>query len=431
MNILVFCSHDAALHEYITLFSKQKSISPIFCLNYSSSYTSLLKENNFECIQFSSVISNATNKKPKIFKELIDNTWFGCILQTFVMFKFLKFRFKRSIITMSEKITHLIDIKSISTVVIQNDRSAGFDAAAIKAAHIKGLKIIVISFAHSAHYKSSYKLRNNKIYDYIYRQPEQVVYRDYELGNKSFFRPFESHGLKELGLLPQNPWVIGGSGFVTVFLESERERNRLISLGGNEDVYIVTGLASHDEVFSELKKTIEKKRNKKIITIALPTYWEHGLASKDDHFKYIDEMLEILKKLGAHIVISLHPKMKRANYAYMTEKFNVEIADKPLYKIIAETDLFLNNFSSTVSWALICKKNIVFIDHVGMGYRDFYSEFKIPTCSTNSQIQSMCKSLLNKGSDPNTSPASLVKSLSPFDGKCRQRVINNILHGTN
>lgn len=426
MNILIFCSHDAALREYVNVFAKQKRVKPIFCLSYNSCYLDLLDENGNEYVQLASGTNGPINNSAKLVKGFIDNTWLGCALQTFVFYKFLKSRLKRSILAKSKHIGDLIEKKCISMVVVQNDRSVGFDAAAIAAARQKGLKVLLLSFAYSADYKSSYKLRKNKIYGFMHRQPINAVYKDYALGQKSFFRPFESQGLEDLGLLPRNPWVIGGSGFVTVLLDSERELNRIISLGGDTKNYLVTGLASHDEIYDAWLRANSEPREKYIITVALPQYWEHGLANKDLHFEYLNGLLESLSELDAHIVISLHPKMKLVNYEFMASKFGVEITDKPLWKIIHKTNLLVSTYSSTVSWALMCQKKVVIVDHIGLGYEDFYDEFEIPVCATNSEMKAVTEKLLHDKLALDESLVPLIKSLSPFDGKCRQRILDNI-----
>ena len=427
MNILIFCSHEAALLEYLNLFAKQTLVKPIFCLSYKSNSIDLLDENNFEYVQIVSEKDGAANKKYQFIKAFIDNTLLGCSLQTFILFNFLKSKFKRMIEVKSDQIVKLIEAKFISAVVIQNDRSAGIEAAAIRAARQQGLKVFVLPFAYSADYKSSYKLRQNKIYDFTYRQPKQAVYRDDELGIKSFFRPYESQGLEELGLLPFNPWVIGGSGFASVLLDSERELNRLISLGGDKKNYLVTGLASHDDIYTAWTKAKNELRDKKIVTVALPQYWEHGLASKEAHFKFLDGMLESLSALDAYIVISLHPKMNLADYEYMINKFGVEISKKPLLNIIANTDVLVSTFSSTVAWALMCQKNVVIVDHVGLGYKDFYSEFEIPVCTSNIKLHDLTKNILDGQLGLNSYLLPLIGTLSPFDGKCRQRILNNFI----
>ena len=111
----------------------------------------------------------------------------------------------------------------------------------------------------------------------------------------------------------------------------------------------------------------------------------------------------------------------------MINKFGVEITDKPLWKIIAKTDDLVSTFSSTVAWALIFQKNVVIVDHVGLGYKDFYSEFEIPVCTSNIEMKAATENVLDSQSGLNSKFIPLISTLSPFDGKFRQRILNNFL----
>lgn len=424
MTILVVCSHDAALLEYIGVFADQTTVRPLFCLSHQSRYADLLDANNFEYIQFEGRKAGSKSKKNRFLKWLLDNTWLGCLIQTFIIFHILKSRLELSLTTTSKRLTRLIDSESVSFVMVQSDRSAGLDAAAILAANNRNLPVIVLSFAYSADYKSSYKLRTSRIYRFIHRQPIQAVYTDDELGTRSFFRPFESCALSEMGLMPSNPWILGGSGFVTVLLEGDRELNRLLSLGGNKQSYLVTGLASHDRLHALWTQEDKKNRTKKTIVVALPQYWEHKLASKSTHFAYLDGLLMLLSNLQADVLVSLHPKMLYADYEYMSKRFDVEICREPLWSIIPHVDLLISTFSSTVAWALMCKKPVIIVDHLGLNYKDFYSEFKIPVCKTNSEVADLAEQMLRDSRATDPELEAFTRHLSPFDGLCRDRILS-------
>ena len=111
----------------------------------------------------------------------------------------------------------------------------------------------------------------------------------------------------------------------------------------------------------------------------------------------------------------------------MINKFGVEIADKRLWEIIAKTDIFVSTFSPTVAWALICEKKVVIINNVSLGYKDFYSEFEIPVCTSNIEMKATTENVLDSQSGLNSKFIPLISTLSPFDSKCRQCILDNLV----
>jgi len=237
--------------------------------------------------------------------------------------------------------------------------------------------------------------------------------------------------LETLKINIRNPWVLGAGFSDYMLVDSEREKRRLINLGGEVDKYFVTGQMSHDQVFEankssdDLKSIYRTKYNltyDDIILLAVPQYYEHGLCEKDIHFDLIGDMLSRLSELKVNIILSLHPKMNREDYEMFTlVSENVIIIDESLSSILPICDLFISTYSSTVSWALLCNKRVVIVDHVGLGYDNFFSEFNMPIVSTNQALIREIINILSNGRDI-VHDSILLSELSPFDGLCSERI---------
>ena len=82
---------------------------------------------------------------------------------------------------------------------------------------------------------------------------------------------------------------------------------------------------------------------------------------------------------------------------------------------------------STVTWALMCDIPVVIFDHINLAYDDFYSEFLIPLALNNDELLIKVKKiLLESNSKDHLITPNLKNEISPFDGKCLDRVVQAI-----
>lgn len=441
-NILVIVPHDAALVEYIKTFKSQNyRVNPIFVFNYKSKCLATLHDYGWLYIE-KGITHKRNNTKAstikRIIKSLFDNTYIGCFAQANLCLNYLSGKLVKKIKSDQEFLKDIVDNYSIKTIVIATDRSVGIESSAYFLGLEKNIKIILISFAYSADFKSSYMLRKNRIYDPRFNKIENNLNKNVQYGNKAFFRPYEANALAILGEFPTNPWVLGAGLSDLMLVESERERNRLISMGGNPKKYVVTGTASQDALYEKkLLKSITKDKlfkryglkSKKLILIALPQYYEHGLCSKKQHFSIISDMCSKISELNAELILSLHPKMNIDDYRYLERQFSVKLIEEPLSDVIITADLFLATYSSTIVWAVLCGIPTIIFDHLSMNYNDFYSEFNIPIENNNNSLL-LTAELYLKNKDLNSGVCvpkydkNLVNLLSPFDGECTNRIVD-------
>ena len=430
MNILVVASHEAALIEYSKIFLNQSDLKPVFIVSSSSAYSDLLIKQG--CVVYYGNPSVLHSKKAKKYSKLssflkmiADDTFFGCWFQHYLVCELLKKRELKKIERLKDWVVEVVERHNIEKVLIQSDRSLGLESAVLYAAKIKNIKVDLLSFAYSSDFKSAYKLRETKIYRFCKNLPSNVLYCDETLGKRAYYKRFQALALSELGVLSSNPWVLGGGATNKMYLDSERELHRLISLGGVREKYQVTGTCSQDDLYNAIFSS-DIKTGKKTIVVALPQYYEHGLCSKEKHDEAIDGMMQVLKSYEYNVLISLHPKMNINDYRYIEHDFGFVLAEKPISDLIPLADLFLATYSSTVSLALLANKVVIICDHVDLNYTDFYSEFGLTVVKNNIDLNAQLKMISQNDFKPNYE-VEKVKLLAPFDGKSKSRLISAIL----
>lgn len=430
INALVYAPHEAAMKEYFNLFLNCRNINPIFLVATESSYEKLIDKEGWGVQRLYSQVepTRCSSLKKSILdyvkKGIIDDSFFGVWLQK-SMTPLLSAKLANRLIKLKTELKKTIADKSISCVFIANDRSHGYEAALLLAAAESNIPSFIVPFAFSATYESCLTLRTRKIYKYNTRSEcNSNLSLDGKLYN--FYRPWERHALEKLSRMPENPWILGGSGFVKVLLDSERELSRLSANGAELKNYMITGSVAHDRLFKFIEDSIPKSgySSEEYILLALPQYFEHKVCSWPEHYKLVSELVTGLSQLGRKIVISLHPKMDSNRYEFLAMHNNVEVTTKDIIELIPNCSLFVCNYSSTIAWALICKKPTVIIDHLMVNYSDFFDEYEIKRFYSNKEL---FDGLNNSNSFDDYRSEYSTNGLSPFDGKCALRIENEVL----
>jgi len=177
-----------------------------------------------------------------------------------------------------------------------------------------------------------------------------------------FHNVWDTAALIFCGMLPQNPWYVGGSRPELVCAAGADQRAYFLQAGLSEDRIVLTGLPSLDEL-AESGKTAEVLRRaliakydltgeRALVVCAVPQYAEHGYLDWESHKKLTLELFETLAGSGANVLLSLHPKSQRSSYEEQAAACGLPILDERLAEILAAADLLVGTFSSTVGWAV-------------------------------------------------------------------------------
>jgi hypothetical protein len=124
-------------------------------------------------------------------------------------------------------------------------------------------------------------------------------------------------------------------------------------------------------------------RSEVLVIVSIPPLWEHGMMDEATHFAFVDTLFAFLAKARAAVILSLHPKMKRAHYVAHATASGLRLADRPLIEILSAADLFVAaGYSTTLRWAMAVKIpsiNLDFWDLDETTYRDI-AEYRSVRC---------------------------------------------------
>lgn len=230
------------------------------------------------------------------------------------------------------------------------------------------------------------------------------------------------------GVLPKNPWIIGGGDSNYVFVQNEQIKNNLIQHGVESEKILVTGQFTTDSMYKNgnekkiLKKMIvdkyELNRQKKILIFALPQLSEHGLMSKRLHHQELQYIISVLCQLDINILCSLHPKMNKKDYLYLEINNQCKLIDERLSEILPCADGYIGCFESTTVWAHELGIPSLFINYFDLGYNMNYLKNLI-ICNNKNEFLNDCKLLLNQ-------PYQLLQNDGFIDGNARIRIIQGL-----
>lgn len=263
---------------------------------------------------------------------------------------------------------------------------------------------------------------------------DEKTSRDY-----SFYPKWMVLAMKIQGVLPTNPWIYGGglSDIRCVFGKFDYEL--CMAEGIDYTKLKITGGIEDDKLFSvnkfadNIKINIRKKyfnNNKPIILISLPQLFEHGMKNYSENLAVQNLICSSLTSKGYNVLISLHPKMLRANYAFLEEKYDLKIAEEKLVNIISCAEIFIIGFpSSLVLWGVLMEIPTFMMTWytqntseynwikgaLKINEEDFFKNDLINFFSSNQNLNTMKRwSKKNK------------TKISPFDSKCVDRLISLI-----
>jgi hypothetical protein len=199
-------------------------------------------------------------------------------------------------------------------------------------------------------------------------------------GQSLFFSlPAISLAAKMWGMMPDNPWSIGGGAATRMAVESPQMKRTFIEQGLPPEKILVTGKPSNDSMVNQsqpnkLHQQLGLAPHQPIILCSLPQMGEHGFLPWPDHWREIEFLLDTLTQQDiARVIISLHPKSRRADYQPIFDKYPVVVPKKRIYEMIPACDLFVATYSSTVIQAMGFGKPAIVVDFYGLNWT-FYDQ---------------------------------------------------------
>jgi hypothetical protein len=270
----------------------------------------------------------------------------------------------------------------ITSVVVAGDRNTGFEPPLLKAARMRGIPSVIPPTAFSATVEGLFIARRQNPFHFVThnakfkcRFPNQWRHDPLSGEDISFFSVPTTLAYAGQGMLPENPWVLGGGWSTRILVDSMDIKDRYEKMGVSPDKIIVTGHPDYDDLYGGLlEKNATRDRlarkygldaDKPIVVVCLPNWAEMEMKSWDWHWQESGFLCECAVAQGCNVLLSLHPSQERSRYLHLEEKFTpLRILDERLSAVLPAADIYLTGLSSsTISWAALCAVPVVVADH--------------------------------------------------------------------
>ena len=335
------------------------------------------------------------------------------------------------------------------SVVVTGDRhqADGWEPAVLKACRELNIPAVIPPVSITANIESlPVTRRSRKIFqadnfpEVKAKYPKQYIYDKVSKSNIFFYPPFLIKALAKSDMLPENPWVMGGGNSTFVLADGEETKKRYIRFGCKQEKIIVTGHPTHDNLYglynnrhnlrNDLNQKYDFDPDKKLIIIALPQLAEHGIKDWKSHWDEIRFLCDIFSGQQTNCLISLHPKMKYDQYKFIEDEYNIPISEPPLSEILPAADIFAATFSSTIQWTVLCGIPSIVFDFYGFNYTtyDYLTGIKIINKKTElyGELDKLIKDE-NYYAHMSAEQKRFSDYISPFDGRCMERIVNILL----
>ncbi len=219
--------------------------------------------------------------------------------------------------------------------------------------------------------------------------------------------------LEELGLAPQNPWGYNNSLCDKILLETEDDRRSLLMSGATPHQLEVVGapyMDFLDELLSKRNWIRAKLCNdfgfnpEKPFVVASVSPNKISQRGDDCEFKSYHTLIErwstaLVRCLDCNLIYSLHPLTKHNEVRFIEDKGG-KILNLPLEELIAASDLYVVDSSSTTRWALYAGVNVIDYDFYrynlgfnsrldGVNHITSYEEFVVALIGANSKLKKL------------------------------------------
>ncbi len=351
-----------------------------------------------------------------------------------------------------------IDAKSIlkelrpECMLFMGDRHVGIETALIDAANRVGMPSLIVPFALS---------ESSGLAEYRIAQPGwQKIYGMSSRINRylASSRPSWSYifdgttllwnmapwilAAEIMGMMPANPWALGGGRAWVMAVESEYNKNNFEEQGTPSDKMVITGKPRYDRaakvwdsqqvVRSQICEALGLDSAKPLLVCAVPQLAEHDFLPWPEHWEEIAFLFKNFSELQPDIntILSLHPKSDFAKYSPRAEKYNLVIAREHSYdQLIPISDVFVATHSSTVTLAIAAHKPTIIVDFYGLDYNLFSDIPGIVVVREHEKFPTVLAQIFSDQEYYNQlaeGQAQTAKTFASFDGKATERILDLI-----
>ena len=348
-----------------------------------------------------------------------------------------------------QEIETIFDQVKPDIVFTYGDRHGGYEPATIRIANVNNIPVIIPPIAYATGIegllvsarkhrdeRNSICVTNNAKFKNKY--PGQWVHDEETDEDFSYYPTWMVKAREQCGVLPENPWVLGGGQSTIICADGNEAKERYIRNGVKPGKIRVTGHLEHDVMYNTWQNRKESKgklhdkytfqSDLPLLLVALPQTWEHNILSEEEHWQLQEYLCNAAVRSKWNVLLSLHPKMELTRYKYLEDKFSIKIAVEKLGEVLPLADLYLvGQGSSTDLWAVLCEVPIIIADWYGLNYTTYNWIEGIRVIKEANKLKEVLASLTSNSSLLETFKKSHLKQkhmVSPFDGNCFNRIYN-------
>lgn len=276
----------------------------------------------------------------------------------------------------------LLKSRAVTAVVVAGDRNTGFEPPLLRAAGELGINRVIAPTAASATVEGLFVQRRQNRFHFITRNnrfknrfPNQWRHDPVSGEDISYLSVPTTVAYARLGMLPVNPWVLGGGFSDSILVDSVDTKAQYEALGVESRKIVITGHPDHDDLYrSKVESETTRKRliekygldaNKKIIIVCLPNWGEMKMKSWEWHWRENEFLCQTAIAHQCNVLLSLHPSQDRERYQHLEQQYApLKILEERLSVALSAADVYLTGFaSSTVPWGVLCEVPVVIADH--------------------------------------------------------------------
>lgn len=318
-------------------------------------------------------------------------------------------------------------------VVISDDRIMRYNLGLILAARARRLPIALVPFAVSDPvWEAATRLKRGTVVDPVVKDYMAANVWTFPDGRQTmFYAAGQAKALCDAGLRFVTPWQVGGGDVDVICVGSAAHRDSLVAAGIPVSRVRLTGRPSADSFFAEAGGRAQVRAafcqrhglepTRKLIVLNAPPYADVGLMDRRAGVAHVRAICQALVPYRDQAVVSLHPRMSRETYGWITSDYGLRIADEPIRGYLCAVDVMVSYLSSVNHWAASLHIPVILLNELGHPDAN-YSTLPGVVAARPDTLATALDQAVHQPVDYST----FEHLLGPFDGGCCTRIAETL-----
>jgi hypothetical protein len=214
---------------------------------------------------------------------------------------------------------------------------------------------------------------------------------------------------ESVGATIEAPWQVFGSDADVFCAPGEQYRDMVVAQGYSASRVAITGSATgmlidrvlqkQETVGAAYRQPVKIEAGKTRVLVAFPPSYHrergHLTEFSESYLQLVDNVTRPLRnRPGVEMTLSAHPATTPADLACY-DRLGIELDGRYLLELIPQHDIFLTDFSSTISWAVACGKPVVNYDFYGFALDCFAAAGGVLTMTGHSDYLDVLHRLID------------------------------------